>query len=141
MKRGGVCYRGAGAALSNACSGGRGDCPQAAASPGAAARCAQAGGLAERAAQAEAARAAAAAEAAAARRGAAREAAAEQAKLLGALRRVDFLARPALGFIYPTLPYSCKARRGCAAGLVLAAGAILAGRPWRLCSLGAGAVL
>ncbi len=64
---------------------------------GAAARCAQAGSLAERAARAEAARAAAAAEAAAARRGAAREAAAEQAKLLGTLRRIDFLARPALG--------------------------------------------
>ena len=47
-----------------------------------------------RACKAEQARGALAAEAAAARRGAAKAAAADQAKLLGALKRVAFLARP-----------------------------------------------
>lgn len=53
----------------------------------------QARGLAERAESAERARAATAAEAAAARRAAAKAAAADQAKLLGALRRIAFLVR------------------------------------------------
>lgn len=57
---------------------------------GAQARC-----LAERAEKAEQARAGLAADAAAARRGAAKAAAADQAKLLGALRRIDFLVNTA----------------------------------------------
>ena len=74
--------------------------------------CAQVRALDARASKADQARGALLAEATAARRAAAKAAAADQAKLLGALKRVDFLARPPatcplnaafVTFIFPSL--------------------------------------